>query len=436
VWEKIAGVAEPTNIQVDNGTTNTKRISIHEFADSEGGIWEFKEKADNDSGSGSTSPLSTGTTANVADGVLLVLGAAMWRDQSEGPESINWTSSLVDIVNHIGVTDQLSHSIAWKETSTGEAFESQVSWTGTGHEASAGILVFNVGPPEPAAFGGIVQTIATGIAAIVTAIVLTAPGLSEFTVAGDLTTTTSDNIESNTSIAPIVQGNISTFIPLQGSITVILGGFGNILPDLGKDFVIVQGGLNTQVALGSLASGVATVNASLTGPPGSLSFEADIIEEISAAGDLATGIQIEAASLTEVTSEADLLSSILIEGAVSAQVNSAAYLQTPEIPGVGVIEGSVLGSSVATGSLTSGIALQGFSPVEVLTQGDFSTEILLSVTIQTQTDITGILLSGITFSEGINTLVTVVGTLAEYTIIIPDNRIILIPMVDRIIEVS
>lgn len=144
VWWKIAGASEPTSITIDNGTTSSKRVTASEFNDSAAGTWTFKEKADNDTGTGSTSPLSTGTTPIVANGTLLVLGVAGWRAEgTTHPTSVGWTNSLTDIVTNTGASFSKDDGFAWKETATGGTFESEVSWTGASLEATAAILVFD-----------------------------------------------------------------------------------------------------------------------------------------------------------------------------------------------------------------------------------------------------------------------------------------------------
>lgn len=144
IWWKVAGASEPTNISIDNGTTSTKRATIIEFNDSAGGTWTFKEKADADSGTGSTSPQSTGTTASVANGTLLVLGVAGWRaEETTHPTSVGWTNSLTDIQTQTSDSFSKDSGFAWKETATGGTFESEVSWTGAGCEVTAAILVFD-----------------------------------------------------------------------------------------------------------------------------------------------------------------------------------------------------------------------------------------------------------------------------------------------------
>ncbi|KKR48095.1 MAG: hypothetical protein UT84_C0050G0001, partial [Candidatus Curtissbacteria bacterium GW2011_GWA1_40_16] len=142
IWTKTAGASEPTNIQVDNGTSNSKALVIQEF-EANGGTWTFEAKADNDSGTGSTSPLSSGTTSSIGAGNLIVVTAGAWRNQTGDPGSIAWTNSVADTVEILGGTNGLTINSGFKVETTSGTKESEVSWTGTGHEASAAILVFS-----------------------------------------------------------------------------------------------------------------------------------------------------------------------------------------------------------------------------------------------------------------------------------------------------
>lgn len=75
VWTKIAGASEATNVQVDDGTANTKALLIAEYAPDVAATFTFEAAASNDNGTTSTSnTIATGTTASVGAGNLLVLG--------------------------------------------------------------------------------------------------------------------------------------------------------------------------------------------------------------------------------------------------------------------------------------------------------------------------------------------------------------------------
>jgi hypothetical protein len=142
IWTKVAGSSEPSNIEIDNGTANNKALLIQEFVPS-GGTWTFEDKADNDTGTGSTSPLSSGTTGSVGAGNLILITAGIWRNQTDSPTSISWTNSVADTVELATGTNGFTINTGYVDDLTAGTKESEVSWTGTGHEASAAILVFS-----------------------------------------------------------------------------------------------------------------------------------------------------------------------------------------------------------------------------------------------------------------------------------------------------
>jgi hypothetical protein len=142
VWTKVAGASEPTNIQVDNGTTNTKRISIHEYSAGTSVTWAFLDSADNDTGTGSTSPLSTTATDSLSAGNLLLISVAVWRNETNSPGSVTWTNAS-DIVTNAGASNEQTTSVGWFDETSSGTYSDSVSWTGTGHEATAGILAFS-----------------------------------------------------------------------------------------------------------------------------------------------------------------------------------------------------------------------------------------------------------------------------------------------------
>lgn len=148
VWTKLAGASEPTNVQVDNGTANSIRLQIEEFELEVGeDQFEFLAAAAANSGTGSTSPQTSGTTASVSGTNFLVIGSAIWRtngaDLNMGA-GVGWTNSLTDILV-VGTADSNSRAIssAYKSDTTAGTYESSVSWNGDGHECNAGILVFS-----------------------------------------------------------------------------------------------------------------------------------------------------------------------------------------------------------------------------------------------------------------------------------------------------
>ena len=147
IWSKVAGASEDTAISVDNGGAGAKRIQYLEFLPSVAADWTFEASSSADSGTGSTSPLSSGSTASVSAGDLLVIGVGAWRNGSGTPGSIAFTNGIIDVgTGSAGTDNSRVISSGWLYTTTGGAKETEVSWTGSGHEAACAILVFSAVP--------------------------------------------------------------------------------------------------------------------------------------------------------------------------------------------------------------------------------------------------------------------------------------------------
>lgn len=100
LWYKVAGSSEPTQIDVDDGTTNAKRIMIQEFTSSEGGTFSLAASTSTDNGATTGDRvISTGTTTVSTSGEQLVTGYVMRKEGAS--ESINpttWTDGLSDVI--------------------------------------------------------------------------------------------------------------------------------------------------------------------------------------------------------------------------------------------------------------------------------------------------------------------------------------------------
>ena len=148
LWWKTAGASEPTNIQIDNGTGNTKRVLIQEFNDSDGGAWTLEASTSNDNGTTtSAGSISTGTTASVGSGALLVLGALFVR---EGDSTLigtpSWDNDLASATYSADGLNTRGVGSAFVEKSASGTYESTASFTGENNAGlSASIAVFAAG---------------------------------------------------------------------------------------------------------------------------------------------------------------------------------------------------------------------------------------------------------------------------------------------------
>jgi len=157
-WTKIAGASEPTNIQVDDGTLNSKQLLIEEYAGDAGETFTFLEAAENDNGGvADATNLATGTTASVSTQDLLVIGLLSVKVYStSAPSPTSWSDSLtgaIDTGTPVSWGQYLAS--AYKTVAGGSG---TYSATGTHSAANnggltAGILVVGVEsgvPPPPA----------------------------------------------------------------------------------------------------------------------------------------------------------------------------------------------------------------------------------------------------------------------------------------------
>jgi len=129
-------------ISVDNGTANNKKYILQEF--SAGDVtWSFVATSTDTTGTGSTPPLSTGSTPSVDLDQYFVVGVASWRnDNVTIPSAISWTQGLSGPVQFSGAINTFTHDAATSTAVTSGATSTAVTWTGTGSEAIAAILLF------------------------------------------------------------------------------------------------------------------------------------------------------------------------------------------------------------------------------------------------------------------------------------------------------
>jgi len=131
VLTKTAGVNEPRALSVQWGAASAA-LQLQEFPAG----WTFESASSSDTGTGSTSPLRTGSaTGPEPRGSIAV---AMWRSQLAAPSGISWGPAGVNPQTFVP-SGQFPLVLS---TTYGTELEYAVGWSGTGHEASAAVLVF------------------------------------------------------------------------------------------------------------------------------------------------------------------------------------------------------------------------------------------------------------------------------------------------------
>ena len=164
VWTKIAGASEPATIDVDDGTANSKLLSVSEFSHGSGsGTWNFEAVVSNHNGATSSATvLSTGTTASVPAGNLLKIGALSVKRSGSTILSTTWTNGLTeqsDIGDGVAGGRQVFVAMSGSDTAAGTK-ESQATLNASDINGglAAALLVFSASEP-PAGGGAAIHTI-------------------------------------------------------------------------------------------------------------------------------------------------------------------------------------------------------------------------------------------------------------------------------------
>jgi hypothetical protein len=145
VWTKVAGVSEPTAIQISGDTV---KLIIEEFS---GGAFTFEAAVDNDNANtASGTSVSTGTTASVSEDWLLKIGIMGSRASTSASWSTSWTNSLGSTIDYLDTTGRFLGTAFGEDTTTGTK-ESTVTISGstiTNSGLTSGLLVFSVEESE------------------------------------------------------------------------------------------------------------------------------------------------------------------------------------------------------------------------------------------------------------------------------------------------
>jgi len=181
VWTKLAEADENVTVTGDTSIGNADmNLSVEEYALEAGeDQFTFLEFAENDTGTGSTSPLSTGATASVTGSRFFVLGAAIWRAQSSDLADVAWSDGLAEVAVYKSGTTGFANSTAFKDDTVEGTYITEVSWTGAGHEGNAAILVFRTADADAPS----VRSFNSGTTSGTTGLILPMPPTI---VAGDL----------------------------------------------------------------------------------------------------------------------------------------------------------------------------------------------------------------------------------------------------------
>lgn len=145
VWERVATATDaaqsPFTVSVDDGTASGKMCLADEFTAGATVTWAFEDVVAANTGTGSTSPLASGSTASVS-GTLLLVGSAVWRLGTGGQTNIAF-SGLSGVASGVGANNGRSVASAWAQDATTGTKSTSVSWDGTGHEGNVALLVFS-----------------------------------------------------------------------------------------------------------------------------------------------------------------------------------------------------------------------------------------------------------------------------------------------------
>ncbi len=145
VWMKITDSSDSTTraITVDDGTTNTKEAHfLHIEPDAAYGF-VLADAVSAGTGTGSSSPLGTGSTAAPGQADAFVIAFGAWRTSSDTPTSkalSNTDSALLTFDRGNNNRELADAYLISGQDDTAKS--SDLSWGGTGNEAIAAIAVF------------------------------------------------------------------------------------------------------------------------------------------------------------------------------------------------------------------------------------------------------------------------------------------------------
>jgi hypothetical protein len=270
VWWKPVTASTPDTFSGDDGTTNSKRLTVVEYAPDGAYTFGVAGAKSANSGTGSSSPLGSGNTGSIASSDLLLIGGGCWRMQTLGGFG---AGPLASPLTSGGVTAQggdngIAHFIDFAAAGQAAGVKStSLGWSGSGHEAICWLVAF-----EDTGGGGTGAVTLSAVAASAEAIesmegqaaaVLLAPtvqGVGVFGVEGQGTVDLS---------APQIVGQAQEEIPGTGDTTlsaVEMSGLAELLLQFAGDVTlsaVEMNGLAEEIlqATSTINLGVAEVNA-------------------------------------------------------------------------------------------------------------------------------------------------------------------------------
>ena len=159
VWWKPVTASTPDTFSGDDGTTNSKRLTVVEYAPDGAYTFGVAGAKSANSGTGSSSPLGSGNTGSIASSDLLLIGGGCWRMQTLGGFG---AGPLASPLTSGGVTAQggdngIAHLIDFAAAGQAAGVKStSLGWSGSGHEAICWLAAF-----EDTAGGGTPVGLAT-----------------------------------------------------------------------------------------------------------------------------------------------------------------------------------------------------------------------------------------------------------------------------------
>ena len=148
LWAHVVNATDAEGTIVitgDDGTGNNKEMSVFEIAPSAAYDFTFQTQSSGDTGTGSTSPVSTGVAAAPGAADAFVFGVGSWR-RSSTISTFAFTNLNSSVTNFSGSSNQVAHAIAFFTSGQADsAISSSVSWSGSANEGGAGIVTFTDG---------------------------------------------------------------------------------------------------------------------------------------------------------------------------------------------------------------------------------------------------------------------------------------------------
>lgn len=146
-WWKEAGTTSAITVSADDGTANTKGLTVYEFTTDEAGTWTQREIASGDSGTGSDGATGiTVTPDSVSAGDNLCMAFGGWRVNGAGqPNTIAFSGSYADQYSSgSSGSNELHHANEWFQDADGGVEATTLTWNDAGHEGLCAVIIFEL----------------------------------------------------------------------------------------------------------------------------------------------------------------------------------------------------------------------------------------------------------------------------------------------------